>query len=898
MAPTPHLPGPTDAISPQQHMHDQLATPMRVRRILVCGYYGFANTGDEAILVALLEDLRANYPRVDIVVMAGSPGSIVGEYGVEAFHWQDVARLTDEARRSDLMVLGGGGLFQDHQGFQPAQILTSGHGTIGYYAGFALLAGMTSTPLVIYGVGVGPISSANGRDYTRMAFGCASAATVRDEASLALLSVIGADTSRVRVTADPVWTLKPAPFATAHQILHLEGVELTGTSTIGIAVRPWGALSWARELAVALDHLVAERDALILFVPFQDSPHPQENDAHAALAVMRQMERCERTAIIRGAYTPEERMAILGSCDLVIGMRLHAVIFAANARVPVVALSYDPKVEIVMERLGAGGRVIDLDGLTAQAVVEAASQATAVDEELVLWSRGHASRNRLALVEVSRPPPPDEETLDAYADLLITRIHEQTRLESEISTLCEEQRRLGEEYRSLEIAHERLLHTYDVLENRYQAIVGSRMYRLANGVWRLRAGIQSRAETIAKMALSLPRSIPRQADIQVHVREQPEQPELGNDSTIRREIEAQIRGVLAEHADAPGIVVFPPTIGWQVTLFQRPQQMALAFSRLGYLVLYGLDGTCSEGVVGLREISPRIYLTKLPVEMMDLLEAVPDPIAVSYVYNFNWTKQLKNPAVVFEHIDELEVFETSHQIETLRSWYEEAVTGADLVVASARTLLGKIRDQRPDAVLCPNGVDYRYFADSSCGASPEDIAPLIGKPIIGYYGAIADWLDFALIRRSACELIGFEFVFIGPLYQDSDSRHLKVFDLPNVHWLGAKQYQYLPSYLHVFDVATIPFVVNEVTHAVSPVKLFEYMAGGRPVVTPNLHECAQYEAVLVATDADDYISKLQRAVELRHDPEHQALLRRTARSNTWDVRAGTLIDALVKARHR
>ena len=62
MAPTPHLPGPTDAISPQQHMHDQLATPMRVRRILVCGYYGFANTGDEAILVALLEDLRANYP--------------------------------------------------------------------------------------------------------------------------------------------------------------------------------------------------------------------------------------------------------------------------------------------------------------------------------------------------------------------------------------------------------------------------------------------------------------------------------------------------------------------------------------------------------------------------------------------------------------------------------------------------------------------------------------------------------------------------------------------------------------------------------------------------------------------------------------------------------------------
>ena len=143
---------------------------------------------------------------------------------------------------------------------------------------------------------------------------------------------------------------------------------------------------------------------------------------------------------------------------------------------------------------------------------------------------------------------------------------------------------------------------------------------------------------------------------------------------MRAEIEIQIRHLLAAHADKPGVVVFPPTIGWQVTLFQRPQQMALAFARLGYLVLYGLHTSSGEGTLGLSEVSPRVYLTKLPAEAADLLKTIPNPIAVCYVYNFQWTKQLENPAVIFEHIDELEVFQTSYRLGALRDWYSEAIS--------------------------------------------------------------------------------------------------------------------------------------------------------------------------------------------------------------------------------
>jgi hypothetical protein len=376
----------------------------------------------------------------------------------------------------------------------------------------------------------------------------------------------------------------------------------------------------------------------------------------------------------------------------------------------------------------------------------------------------------------------------------------------------------------------------------------------------------------------------------------PEEPESADPQAVKA-AEDEVREVLERHSDVAGIIVYPPSIGWNVSLFQRPQQMALAFAKLGYLVFYGVDAR--EGIgEGIEPRAERLYLYPVSWAMMEAVGQIPDPITVSYVYNFSWTKKLTDPRVIFEHIDELEVFTTTHTIEDLSDWYEEAIEGAEVVVGSARDLLEAVRPRRPDAFLCPNGVDYRHFADYAEGEPPKDIADIAGgeRPIIGYYGALAEWVDYPLIAKSATELSDFEFVFIGPDYDGSIKAHTEVFGLPNVRWLEVKGYAELPAYLHYFDVATIPFVVSEVTHSVSPIKLFEYMAGGRPVVTPNLRECAYYEAVQVATDADDYVAKLRHAaLELRHDPEHQALLRRTARANTWEMRVGTLVDALARS---
>ena len=108
-------------------------------------------------------------------------------------------------------------------------------------------------------------------------------------------------------------------------------------------------------------------------------------------------------------------------------------------------------------------------------------------------------------------------------------------------------------------------------------------------------------------------------------------------------------------------------------------------------------------------------------------------------------------------------------------------------------------------------------------------------------------------------------------------------------------YSDLPAYLVCFDVATIPFVVSDLTAAVSPVKLFEYMAGARPIVSMSLPECRKYPVVAVAESAEEYIRLLRRALTLRPDRDHAAALLATARDNTWAARAAVIAAAIVHA---
>ncbi len=332
---------------------------MKSPRVLICGYYGFGNSGDEAILSVLIRDLNRVFEKPDITVVAGAVESIGADHNVDAILWTEIDQLRERAANSDLMVLGGGGLFQDQQEFDPAAILTRSHGGMSYWAGFALLSHLTDTPLAIYGTGVGPLLTEPGKRLTRMSFGTASAATVRDQESALLLFDLGIE--GVPVTADPVFRMTADP-GVGSEILAYEHIS-DGATLIAVAIRSWTDDGYVTDLADQLDRIVDSHNARVVLVPFQTSPHRRENDPAAALRVLTAMRRRSQAAILRGTYTPEDKMAVQSAADVVIGMRLHSVIMAAAAGVPVVALAYDPKVVNTMKALGVGDLTLDLPDL-------------------------------------------------------------------------------------------------------------------------------------------------------------------------------------------------------------------------------------------------------------------------------------------------------------------------------------------------------------------------------------------------------------------------------------------------------------------------------------------------------------------------------------------------------
>jgi polysaccharide pyruvyl transferase CsaB len=824
---------------------------MRSPTVLICGYYGFGNSGDEAILSVLISDLNEVFNAPEITVVSGNVESIAADHHVDAIHWTDIGDLREKAEASDLMVLGGGGLFQDQQEFESSAILTPAHGGMSYWAGFALLSHLVDKPLAIYGAGVGPLTTDEGKKLTAMAFRAASASSVRDQESSRLLDGLGIHD--VPVTADPVFRMT-ANRQVGLEILGNENIP-EGETLVAVGIRSWGDDDFVTGLAEQLDQAITSHDARIVFVPFQTSPHRAENDPAAALRVVTAMKQRSRASILRGTYTPEDKMAVQAAADVVIGMRLHSVIMAAAAGVPVVALAYDPKVVNTMKALGVGEMTLDLADVEALAekvgwaLTDPGYAAPMRDRIGALVSR--AGLNAGVLSDALERHRTNDDPVAREAGLLAVR-------HLEIGALLQDQDVLTRRVAKLEADRERIQAQWDHL-------VGSRSMRVVNSWWTIRNRMKRGSG------------------------------EAVDDSSYRRQLEKDLDRILDTHKEAAGIVVYPPTIGWAAQLFQRPQQMARAFARMGYLTFFGVQWGGDEEVRGFRYEDDRLCLAGLPIEHLSILERVPNPLMVSYVYNFEFRQHLTNPTTIFEHIDHLDVFGSSFPMEQLGSWFDEAAREAEVVAASARDLQVEMLPLRPDTILCPNGVTFEHFAGYRPGPVPSDLAEIVhrGRPIVGYYGAIAEWVDYDLLDFAAQNLPDYSFVFIGPNY-DKTMDHAAVFKRENVWWLGPKSYDVLPAYLHHFSVATIPFKVNDVTHSVSPLKLFEYMAGGKPVITTAMREAQHYEHVLVAHDPEEWVKLVTEGAALDGDPAFVASLQRTARANTWDQRVGTLIDAASK----
>jgi glycosyltransferase involved in cell wall biosynthesis len=346
--------------------------------------------------------------------------------------------------------------------------------------------------------------------------------------------------------------------------------------------------------------------------------------------------------------------------------------------------------------------------------------------------------------------------------------------------------------------------------------------------------------------------------------------------------------VLRENEDRKGIVVYPPFIDWN-WMRQRPHQLMAQFAAAGYLSLFCSPKVRSDWFRGFKRLDERLYLCDALAPLYD----IPEPIVLtSWTEHWDTIKRFRSPLVIYDYLDDLSVASNTGMADDRKlDLHRKLATRSEIVLATARRLHDEMRQFRPDALYCPNGADYEHFHLTAAPPVPADMADVVesGRPIIGYYGALARWFDYALLERAAKARSEFEFVLIGPNLDRSLARQ-PLSRLPNVRWLGQKRYEELPAYLHYFTVATIPFVINDITKSTSPVKLFEYMAGGKPIVTTDMPECREYPCVIVARNATEYGDMLDEAVHRGQWESYRQLLDREARNNTWHARVRQILD--------
>jgi glycosyltransferase involved in cell wall biosynthesis len=220
---------------------------------------------------------------------------------------------------------------------------------------------------------------------------------------------------------------------------------------------------------------------------------------------------------------------------------------------------------------------------------------------------------------------------------------------------------------------------------------------------------------------------------------------------------------------------------------------------------------------------------------------------------------------------------------------------ADVVFCTARTLLERKKVFNPETHLASHGVDYEHFARALDPATPlaEEMRGLPG-PVIGFVGLVQDWVDLDLIAKLAEKYAHGSIVIVGKSLVDMS----KLEKYKNVHLLGRKPYAELPSYCKGFDVALIPFVLNELTRNVNPIKLREYFSAGVPVVSTEIPEVAYYrDTCSVARTHDEFIAGVAR--ELANDsPEARRRRSDAMKKETWEQKVDELGVHVQRARER
>lgn len=364
----------------------------------------------------------------------------------------------------------------------------------------------------------------------------------------------------------------------------------------------------------------------------------------------------------------------------------------------------------------------------------------------------------------------------------------------------------------------------------------------------------------------------------------------------------------AEHHLPPIIIL--AGIEWSYRI-QRAQQLARSFAKSGSMVFYcepvfaasHKPGWCAQWLTGEKRICDIKFLlpkrveiwehevayhftSQIKKEVHDLVNSIKrisaiDPVII--VQNPYWSTSIPyedKVCIIYDCLDDFNDFDnTYHKIDGFENKLLQIAHG---IVSTSKSLDSKWKSSQIPHRIIRNGVDFDHF-----NKRPSAVyAAQSGKGIIGYHGAIENWFDVGLVEEIATNFPDYTIVLVGGISNFSARRSFKRHN--NIQLIGEVPYQNLPYYLHSFDVAIIPFLIRPLTVATNPIKAYEYLAAGIPVVATPLPEMKAFGGLVAIADRDGFIEKLHSTLLKGKRLANQYC--RFASQNSWMERASDFYD--------
>lgn len=285
------------------------------------------------------------------------------------------------------------------------------------------------------------------------------------------------------------------------------------------------------------------------------------------------------------------------------------------------------------------------------------------------------------------------------------------------------------------------------------------------------------------------------------------------------------------------------------------------------------------------------WLLILFVKYCQIKLGLTQPVLITFLPNVNnLTGAFNEKKVIYYCADKMSSFEGVAKA-VVEEMENKLLTRADIVIATSRKLFEEKKGINPNTFYMPHGVDFALFNQVQ---QVELVIPpemkRINQPIIGFFGLISkDWVDFDLLKWLASRHPEWSLVMIGKIDEGVPA---EIANLKNIHFLGPRDYERLPDYLKMFAVATIPFVISELTEYCNPIKVKEYLASGKPVVSVNLMQVREFEDVVdIAHDYPEFEKMIEMNL-LKDSPEKITRRINSVREETWDQRTAAIYQLI------